>query len=71
VRASYGLRRAQTDAKVLAEEYGVPRFRAQALQEQAGKRAGMVAKFCQRMGWAALETLIARLQVCRALELVP
>ena len=52
------------DARVLAEEFGVPRFRAQALQEQAGKHAGKVANFCQRMGWADLEVLIARLQVC-------
>ena len=55
---------AQTDAKVLAEEYGVPRSRAQALQEQAGKRAGAVASFCQHMGWDDLEVLIAHLQVC-------
>lgn len=53
----------QTHAQKLDREYGVLRYRAQALQEQAGKYAGMVAKFCQRMGWTDLEGLIARLQV--------
>jgi DNA polymerase theta len=53
----------QVDAKTIFERYGVARYVTQQLQEQAGKHAGMMAAFCERMGWADLEILIAKFQV--------
>ena len=47
---------------MIFERYGVKRFVTQQLQEQAGKHAGMMAAFCERMGWRNLEMLIAAFQ---------
>lgn len=50
------------EPRVIFERYGVKRFVTQQLQEQAGKHAGMMAAFCERMGWRNLEMLIAAFQ---------
>ncbi|CAL8465203.1 g4738 [Coccomyxa elongata] len=52
----------EVEPSVILERYGVKRFVAQQLQEQAGKHAGMMAAFCERMGWRNLEMLIAAFQ---------
>ncbi len=52
----------QVEPRVILERYGVKRFVTQQLQEQAGKHAGMMAAFCERMGWRNLEMLIAAFQ---------
>ncbi len=52
----------QVEPQVILERYGVKRFVTQQLQEQAGKHAGMMAAFCERMGWRNLEMLIAAFQ---------
>lgn len=53
---------AQIEPRVIWDMYGVKRFVTQQLQEQAGKHAGMMAAFCERMGWRNLEMLIAAFQ---------
>jgi hypothetical protein len=58
-----GCTEAQVDAKTVYERYGVMRYVTQQLQDQAGKHAGMMAAFCERMGWSDLEILIAKFQV--------
>ncbi|EIE23289.1 hypothetical protein COCSUDRAFT_42188 [Coccomyxa subellipsoidea C-169] len=52
----------EVEPRVIFERYGVKRFVTQQLQEQAGKHAGMMAAFCERMGWRNLEMLIAAFQ---------
>lgn len=47
----------------VAERFKLPRGALQGLQERAGKSAGMVAAFCERLGWQDLEMLIAKFQV--------
>ena len=54
---------------MIFERYGVKRFVTQQLQEQAGKHAGMMAAFCERMGWRNLEMLIAAFQARPCLNL--
>ena len=54
---------AQTHTQELDGKYGVQPYRAKALQKLAGKRAGVVARFCQRIGMDDLELLFVHLQV--------
>ena len=52
----------QVDMGALKAKYGVWPEKSHALQDQAAKRAGMVANFCSRMGWGTMEVIIGRLQ---------
>ena len=60
----------QVDQETLWEKYRVSRDKAHALQEQAAKRAGMVAGFCSRMHWDFMEHIFSRLQACTPSSLV-
>lgn len=42
--------------------FEVARGMVQALQENAGRFASMVAVFCERLGWHDLEGLVAKFQ---------
>lgn len=46
----------------VCESFKVARGTIQALQENAGRFASMVAAFCQRLGWLDLEGLVAKFQ---------
>ena len=47
----------------IRERYGVERKEAEELQKRAGKMAGAMAAFCERMGHRDLALLISRFQV--------
>lgn len=47
----------------IKERYGVERKDAEELQKKAGKMAGAMAAFCERMGHRDLALLISRFQV--------
>ena len=46
----------------VCEAFKVARGMVQALQENAGRFASMVAVFCERLGWHDLEGLVAKFQ---------
>lgn len=46
----------------VCEAFKVARGMVQALQENAGRFASMVALFCERLGWNDLEGLISKFQ---------
>ncbi|KXZ52413.1 hypothetical protein GPECTOR_9g457 [Gonium pectorale] len=50
--------------KEVAEKYGLGKEKGplEGLQERAGRFAAMVAAFCERLGWADLEVIIAKFQ---------
>ena len=54
---------AQVPAQHIVDSYKVERGRVAGLQEEAGKFAGMVAAFCECMGYSDLEMLISKFQV--------
>ena len=47
----------------IKDRYGVERKDAEELQKRAGKMAGAMAAFCERMGHRDLALLISRFQV--------
>ena len=47
----------------ISDRYGVERKDAEELQKKAGKMAGAMAAFCERMGHRDLALLISRFQV--------
>ena len=53
----------QASMEHIKERYGVERKDAEELQKKAGKMAGAMAAFCERMGHRDLALLISRLQV--------
>jgi hypothetical protein len=42
--------------------FKVPRGTVQGLQESAGRFSGMVAAFCERLGWSDMEGLVSKFQ---------
>ncbi|GFR45961.1 hypothetical protein Agub_g7430, partial [Astrephomene gubernaculifera] len=50
--------------KEVAEKYGLGKEKGplEGLQERAGRFSAMVAAFCERLGWADLEVIIAKFQ---------
>jgi DNA polymerase theta len=50
------------DLDAVHAKYGVDRATVQGLQERAARHAGMLAAFCERLGWSDLEALIAKFQ---------
>lgn len=44
------------------EKFSVPRGFVQSLQDRSSRFAGMLASFCERMGWYDLEALISKFQ---------
>ena len=57
------LRGSQVSVEECARNFKVQAERIGGLQERAGKFAGMLAAFCERLGWRDLEALIAKFQV--------
>ena len=53
----------QASMEHIRERYGVERKDAEELQKKAGKMAGAMAAFCERMGHRDLALLISRFQV--------
>lgn len=47
----------------IAAQYNISRSNVATLQDNAGKFAGMVAAFCECLGYSDLETLISKFQV--------
>ena len=45
-----------------AQNFKVQAEKIAGLQDRAGKFAGMLAAFCERLGWRDLEALIAKFQ---------
>jgi DNA polymerase theta len=56
------VRGVQEPAERVAGRYGVEPSAVKALQEAAGKSAGRLAAFCERLGYADQEVLLARFQ---------
>lgn len=52
----------ETPVGEVCEAFKVARGMVQALQENAGRFASMVAVFCERLGWNDLEGLVAKFQ---------
>ncbi|TKY58268.1 Helicase and polymerase-containing protein TEBICHI [Spatholobus suberectus] len=52
----------ETPVGEVCEAFKVARGMVQALQENAGRFASMVAVFCERLGWHDLEGLVAKFQ---------
>ncbi|XP_073390265.1 helicase and polymerase-containing protein TEBICHI isoform X3 [Physcomitrium patens] len=46
----------------ICESFKVPRGTVQALQDSAGRFAGMVGAFCERLGWSDMEGLFSKFQ---------
>jgi len=59
---SVRVRGAQEPVERVARRYGVEPSAVKALQEAAGKSAGRLAAFCERLGYADQEVLLARFQ---------
>ena len=46
----------------ICESFKVPRGTVQGLQDSAGRFAGMVGAFCERLGWSDMEGLFSKFQ---------
>jgi DNA polymerase theta len=46
----------------ICERFNVQKGAVQGLQESAGKFAGMVAAFCERLGWSDMGSLVDKFQ---------
>ena len=46
----------------ICERFNLQKGAVQGLQESAGKFAGMVALFCERLGWSDLGSLVDKFQ---------
>lgn len=46
----------------ICESFKVPRGTVQGLQDSAGRFAGMVGAFCERLGWSDMEGLVSKFQ---------
>ena len=53
----------QVPQEECVRKYKVPGAAVHVLQEEASRFAGMVAAFCERLGWVDLEALITKFQV--------
>ena len=53
----------QVSVEECARNFKVQAEKIAGLQDRAGKFAGMLAAFCERLGWRDLEALIAKFQV--------
>lgn len=46
----------------ICESFKVPRGTVQGLQDSAGRFAGMIGAFCERLGWSDMEGLVSKFQ---------